>query len=418
MEYIGHGGMPIVERVSSLDAIPGIAGFPRIPIKRSIAHEVIDLSYGFFTPLTGFMGRQQVETTLEDMQLPDGTLWSIPIVFDISREDLKRYGVDQQSRVVLEYQDTPIAVLDVEEIYDFDLEKMAEKTYGTLDARHPGVKRVMSGESTFIGGPITLVNEPVFNEPFKSFWLTPKQHIDALRTRGWKHVVAHQTRNVPHTGHESLMKYAWFTANEDMPISDTRTGILVNPIIGEKRVGDYIDESILLAHDALRIHNYFRENVHMVTFTLWDMRYAGPREAIFHAILRANLGCTHHMFGRDHAGVGDFYKPYDAQDLLGRYREKLAIKPVFLRENWYCPECVEVTNSSLCGHDSVAQSFSGSLIRSVLTDEVKPTRMVMRPEVYDVTMKGAAEYGEGSPFVTEKYLQDRQPIFSFERLEY
>ena len=417
MAYIGHNGKPIVESLSTVDAAKKIKGMHRVPIRRTTAHEVISLSYGFFTPLAGFMRREEVDGTLDMMQLPDGTLWSIPIVFDMSTDKIKEFGIAEGGSVVLEYLGVPLAVFDLEEIYEYNLERMAEKTYGTTDARHPGVKRTMSYEDRFIGGRITLINEPVFNEPFKSYWFTPKQHMDALRRNGWKHVVAHQTRNVPHTGHEALMKQAWFAANEDMSVDKPNTGVLVNAIIGEKRIGDYIDEAILLAQDALRTKAYFREGVHMVTFTLWDMRYAGPREAIIHAILRTNLGCTHHMFGRDHAGVGDFYEPYDAQNVLKQYRDRLSIKPVFLRENWYCPECYEVTNSALCGHDSKAHSFSGSLIRSILTDEVKPTRMVMRPEVFDVVMDCAARHGNGSPFVNEGYLKDRLPIFSLKQLE-
>ncbi|OBH17606.1 sulfate adenylyltransferase [Mycobacterium sp. E3247] len=417
MSYTGHNGKPIVERVSTENAAGRIQGLARVPISKATAHEVISLSYGFFTPLTGFMGRQEVDTTLDKLALPDGTLWSIPIVFDLSADDIERLGVDEGSGVVLEYLDVPLAILDVTEIYEYDLQRLAEKTYGTTDPRHPGVKKTLAYENRFVAGDITLINEPVFNEPFKSFWLTPKQHHDALAEKNWNHVVAHQTRNVPHTGHEALMKQAWLAANEDQPVDELNTGVLVNAIIGQKRVGDYIDEAILLTQDALRTSGYFREDVHKVTFTLWDMRYAGPREAIFHAILRTNLGCTHHMFGRDHAGVGDFYHPYDSQNLLQDHRSELDIKPVFLRENWYCPECREVTNSALCGHDAKAQSFSGSLIRSILTDEVKPTQQVMRHEVFEVVLQAAAEYGQGSPFVTEEYLRDRLPVFTLNQLK-
>ena len=417
MSYTGHNGKPIVERVSTENAAGRIKGLPRIPISKATAHEVISLSYGFFTPLTGFMGRQEVDGTLDKLALPDGTLWSIPIVFDLSADDIEKLGIEEGASAVLEYLDAPIATFDVTEIYEYDLQRLAEKTYGTTDPRHPGVKKTLAYKNRFIGGDITLINEPVFNEPFKSFWLTPKQHLDALAEKNWNHVVAHQTRNVPHTGHEALMKQAWLAANEDAPVDNLNTGVLVNAIIGQKRVGDYIDEAILLTQDALRTSGYFREDVHKVTFTLWDMRYAGPREAIFHAILRTNLGCTHHMFGRDHAGVGDFYHPYDSQNLLQEHRSELDIKPVFLRENWYCPECQEVTNSALCGHEAQAQSFSGSLIRSILTDEVKPTQKVMRHEVFEVVMESAIKYGQGSPFVTEEYLQDRLPVFTLNQLQ-
>ncbi|OCB56100.1 sulfate adenylyltransferase [Mycobacterium malmoense] len=416
MDYIGHNGKPIVDRVSTAISASHIQRMPRLRISKATAHEVISLAYGFFTPLAGFMQRHEVDATLDDMRLPDGTLWSIPIVFDLDAADIKELAIEQGDCVVLEYLDAAMAVFEIADIYEYDLEYMAEKTYGTTDVRHPGVKQMRSYHNRFLGGKITLINEPVFNEPFKSFWLTPKQHRNALRQKGWEHVVAHQTRNVPHTGHEALMKQAWFAANEDLSVDTLKTGVLVNAIIGQKRVGDYIDEAILLAQDVLRTSGYFRDNVHMVSFTLWDMRYAGPREALLHAILRTNLGCTHHMFGRDHAGVGDFYHPYDAQNLLTHYRAKLSIKPVFLKENWYCPECLEVTNSALCGHDSKAQSFSGSLIRSILTDEVKPTQQVMRHEVFDVVMQAAARHGQGSPFVTEDYLKNRRPVFTLHKL--
>lgn len=417
MDYVGHNGKSIVERVSTEDAAAAIEGLPRIPVRRATAHEIISISYGFFTPLNGFMRRRELDQVLDAMQLPDGTLWSIPIVFDISQNDLDAFDIAEGDRVVLEYLDTPIAIFDIDEVYQYDLRRMAEKTYGTADTSHPGVRRTMAYADRFIGGDITLINEPVFGDPYQKYWLTPKQHMDCLRRHGWTHVAAHQTRNVPHTGHEDLMKQAWFAANGDLPVDRLRTGVLVNAIVGEKRVGDYIDEAILLAQDALRLNGYFRDDIHMVSFTLWDMRYAGPREAIFHSILRANLGCTHHMFGRDHAGVGNFYDPYEAQELLMRYRDRLSVKPVFLRENWYCPECSTVTNSAVCGHDSTAQRFSGSLIRSILTDEVKPTRSVMRPEVFDVVMDCATKYGDGSPFVTERYLEQRSPIFSFKPIE-
>lgn len=417
MDFVGHNGKPIVDRVSTADAAARIRGLRRVPIPKALAHEVISLSYGFFTPLTGFMRRSEVDGTLNDMALPDGTLWSIPIVFDISSEDIDRFDISEGIAVVLEYMDAPMAILEVAEIYEYDREEMAQKTYGTTDSRHPGVKKMLAYQDRFLGGDITLINEPVFNEPFKLFWLTPKGHRQAAQRNGWQHMVAHQTRNVPHTGHEALMKQAWFAANEDLPVDTLKTGVLVNAIMGQKRVGDYVDEAILLAQNALRTSGYFREDVHMVSFTLWDMRYAGPREAIFHAILRTNLGCSHHMFGRDHAGVGDFYGPYDAQNLLTKHRDKLSLKPVFLRENWYSPECGDIQSSSLCGFSDTAQSFSGSLIRSILTDEVKPTRMVMRPEVFDVVMEAAAKYGQGSPFVNDEYLKKRLPIFNLTPLE-
>jgi len=192
-----------------------------------------------------------------------------------------------------------------------------------------------------------------------------------------------------------------------------KTGVLVSCIIGPKRVGDYIDEAILLCHDQLRRSGYFREDIHLVSMVLWDMRYAGPREAVFHAIVRTNLGCSHHMFGRDHAGVGSYYDPYDAHRIFDRIEEEqIRIKPIRVLEWWYCPVCGEVTYSGLCGHESAKQSFSGTLIRSMLADRVKPTRLLFRPEIYDLLMDCAERYGFGSPFCSEEYLAHRGPVFT------
>jgi len=418
MSYKGHGGKEIVENVLEKEkAKEAIQGLTQIPVRRQIAHECISLSYGFFTPLQGFMGYNDVDAVCKDMTLEDGTVWSIPIVFDMNNDDIKKYDIKEGDTVLFTYMDAPLAMFEIEEIYEYDKKFMAEKVYGTTEEKHPGVKRTYEYGDKFLAGKVTLVNEPKFNEPYASFWKTPKQHFEAFKEKGWEHVVAHQTRNVPHTGHEWLMKYAWFAANEDLTVDTLKTGVLVNCIIGEKRKGDYIDEAILLAQNMLRVAGYFRDDVHMVTFTLWDMRYAGPREAVFHAALRANLGCTHHMYGRDHAGVGDYYGTYDAHYLLKSVKDKLSIKPVFILENWYCPVCAEVTSSAFCAHTKEKQKFSGTLIRSIIIDGVKPTRLVLRPEVFDTVMECAEKYGFGSPFVTDKYLAERQPIFTLEPMD-
>jgi len=172
-----------------------------------------------------------------------------------------------------------------------------------------------------------------------------------------------------------------------------------------------------LGQQRLHEAGYFRDDIHMVSIALWDMRYAGPKEAIFHAILRENLGCTHHMFGRDHAGVGSYYDPYDAHRIFDQIPEdSLKIKPVRVLEWWYCPICGEVTYSGLCGHSQEKQEFSGTMIRSIIIDKIKPTKLIFRPEVFDELMEAADKYGFGSPFCTEEYLNKRQPVFELPML--
>jgi len=419
MKYIGHGGKEIVERVisSPSEAKERIKGLKRVAVSGRIARECIDLAYGFFTPLEGFMNKEDVESVCEKMSLADGTLWSIPIVFDIGGEEIKEKGIKEGDTILLVYRDKALATLEVEEIFNYDRVKMEQAVLGTTDEKHPGVRMLNKLKDTFIGGKITLVNIPKFNPPFDRFWYTPIRLREEYKKKGWKRVVAHQTRNVPHSGHEWLMKGAWFSANGELPVEKLQTGILVNCIIGPKRTGDYIDEAIALCHQRLHEAGYFRDDIHMVSIALWDMRYAGPKEAIFHAILRENLGCTHHMFGRDHAGVGSFYDPYDAHRIFDQIPEgSLTIKPVRILEWWYCPVCGEVTYSGLCGHSKERQPFSGTMIRSMVQDKVRPTRLIFRPEVFDMVMECADKYGFGSPFCTEEYLTKRQPVFELPEL--
>ncbi len=403
-----HGGKLVERLADPAVARERLGRLTAIPVKDQTARECISIAYGFFSPLEGFMGRADVDAVVHRMQLANGYVWSIPIVFDLSEQEIAEYGIRAGDTVLLTYQGQPLATLDVEEIFDYDKEEMARHVYGTTEEKHPGVRRTYAYKDRFLGGRITLVNEPVFNPPYDRFWLTPRETRQRFEANGWKRVVAHQTRNVPHSGHEWLMKGAWFNAEAD--------AILVNPVVGEKRVGDYIDEAILLGHDMLRQAGYFREDVHTVTMLLWDMRYAGPREAVFHAIVRKNLGCTHHMFGRDHAGVGTYYDTFAAHRIFSEIPD-LGIKPVLTLEWWYCPECAGIAYEGLCGHKDKRQAFSGSVIRSILLDGVKPPRMIFRPEVFDVVMRCADEYGFGTPFVTEEYLRNRRPVFTLRPLD-
>ncbi|MBI3953221.1 MAG: sulfate adenylyltransferase [Chloroflexi bacterium] len=397
-----HGGR-LVERFTAAERVPDLTRLPALPIRDQIARECLGIAYGFFSPLEGFLGQADVRSVAEEMRLANGYVWSIPIVFDLSQEELQRLNIKEGKTLLLLYQGRPYATLQVEEVFSYSKESLARSVYGTTDEKHPGVRRTYAYKDWFLGGKISLLAPVAVNSPFRPFWYPPKELRAEIARRGWKRVVAHQTRNVPHTGHEWLMKGAYFAANAD--------GILVSAVIGEKRTGDYIDEAIVLTHDRLRQAGYFREEIHLTSILLWDMRYAGPREAVFHALVRKNLGCTHHMFGRDHAGVGTYYSPYAAHEVFATLPD-LGIQPVLAREWYYCPACGGIASEELCGHQEQAQQFSGTLIRGILQDGVKPPRLIFRPEVFDVVMDCAEQYGFSSPFVSERYLRDRSPVFS------
>ena len=404
-----HGGK-LVDRV--LDPARGREKAKKakikLPIDGSRATEIMSIAYGFFSPVEGFMGHKEVDSVCKDMRLASGYIWSIPIIFDISESEIKAKGLKEGDTLLLTYQNQPFATMDLEEIFSYDKTLMAQKVYGTTEEKHPGVKRTFACKDKFLGGKITLINPPKINPPFDKYWYPPKVLRQKAAELGWKKMVAHQTRNVPHTGHEWLMKGAWFASSAD--------AVLVSCVVGEKRAGDYIDEAIVLTHDALGQTGYFKKGTHLTSILLWDMRYAGPKEAIFHAIVRKNLGCTHHMFGRDHAGVGTYYSPYAAHEIFSQVPD-LGIGSVLTLEWWYCPVCGEVTYSGLCGHDKQSQAFSGTLIRSIIQDGVKPPRLIFRPEVFDLVIESGEKYGFGSPFVTNEYLSKRNPVITVPAME-
>lgn len=403
-----HGGELKVSLAPSGQAAHLAGGLPRLAVNEQIAREVINLAYGVFSPLDGFMGRSDLDSVVRTMRLDSGLVWSIPIILDVSPAEWAATGTAPGGRVLLTHQGQPLATLDVAEVYGYDKTVMAENVYGTTDPEHPGVARTMALEDTLLAGKVTLVNLPRVNPPFDRFWKTPEQLRARLSELGWGSAVAHQTRNVPHAGHEMMMKGALLASGAD--------GILVSAVIGEKKPGDYIDEAIVLAHALLRDEGFFLPEIHETSTLMWDMRYAGPREAVFHALVRKNLGCTHHMFGRDHAGVGNHYGRYAAHEVFDTLPE-LGIKSVLTLEWWYCPVCESVAYEGICGHRDRKQDLAGTLIRSIISGQssvqgLGPAATTLRPQVLEVVRHCAEKYGMGSPFVTAEYLENRTPVIT------
>ena len=403
-----HGGELKISVAAPAEARHIIAGLPRLAVNEQIAREAINLAYGAFSPLDGFMGRADLESVVHNMQLASGLVWSIPIILDVSPQDWAAAGAEIGGRVLLTHQGQPLAVLDVAEVYGYDKTTMAVNVYGTTDPEHPGVARTMALNDTLVAGKVTLVNTPRINAPFDRFWKTPQQLRARFDEIGWGSAVAHQTRNVPHAGHEMMMKGAYLASGAD--------GILVSAVIGEKKPGDYIDEAIVLTHALLGESGFFLPEIHETSTLMWDMRYAGPREAVFHALVRKNLGCTHHMFGRDHAGVGSHYGRYAAHEIFDTLPD-LGIKSVLTLEWWYCPVCESVAYEGICGHPEQKQDLAGTLIRSIISGGAGPAATTLRPQVLEVVQSCAEKYGMGSPFVTSEYLESRTPVITMPAME-
>lgn len=430
-----HGGR-LIERVVT-DPVRGkkmAKGCPVLDIKptlddkgvpvRNVYREIMSVCYGFFSPVEGSMRQAEVERVLKERRLLNDWVFPYPIVFDVSKEDHQKLGVTPGDRVLLRLKGKPFAVLDVEEIYEIDPEELAHRTFGTpennpevvkeaFNAKHPGWVIYKSLNPIIYAGKYTIINEPKLRPPFDRFWFPPRKCREEFDRRGWRTVIAHQTRNVPHVGHEHLMKNAAYTGD-----LEPCHGILVNAVIGVKRKGDYPDEAIVEGHEAVNLYGYIKPERHMVSILLWDMRYGNPLESILHGIVRQNMGCTHHMFGRDHAAVGEYYDMYATQILWGKGIPSfgfdkpitevpygLKIRPQNMLEFWYCPKCGEIAYSGNCNHKE-RQKFSGSFIRGMVSEGVFPPPVIFRPEVYKVAVKWWKQYGY--PFVTPKYLKERE----------
>ena len=351
---------------------------PRIELSFDRAVDVEGLAHGIYSPLTGFMTRDDYEGVLMDMRLSSDVPWTIPIVLDVDGGELG--GVREGDDVTLTHRGRVIALMKVEEIYKWDKKTHAKKVYKTTDPNHPGVARTYGMKELLVGGPIDLL-QPLPN-PLERYTLWPAETRILFRERGWRTIVGFQTRNVPHLGHEYVQKAALTFAD----------GIFINPLVGWKKPGDYRDEVILAAYEAL-VKHYYPKGVAVLAALRMNMRYAGPREAVHHAIVRKNFGCTHFIVGRDHAGVGNYYGPYEAWDIFREFPD-LGITPLFIREAFYCRKCGSMVNEKICPHsDEDRVRISGTKLREMILNGKRPPETMMRPEVADVIL------GFKNPFI-------------------
>jgi len=364
-----HGGR-LVDRCrlrEDVDIEDAIA----LKVNRDRSEDVENIAHGVFSPLEGFLCYNDLENVLENMRLDDDTPWTIPIILDVNKDELK--GAKEGDTIFLIADNGMVAEMEIEEIYGIDKERLAEKVYGTKDPSHPGVSMTYDMKDLFIGGRITLLKEG--KKVFEDYVLWPKETRTLFREKRWKDVVAFQTRNPPHVGHEYVQKVALTFVD----------GLFINPLIGRKKKGDFRDEVILKAYDSL-IRNYYPKNRVVMSILCTSMKYAGPREAIHHAIMRKNFGCTHFIVGRDHAGVGNFYDPYAAHRIFDEFPD-LEIIPLFFRSFFYCKRCGGVVNEKICPHGKEDHiNFSGTKIRQMLREGKIPPAQMMRREVAETIL--------------------------------
>ena len=363
-----HGGR-LVDRTTSADP----AGLYSIQVTKDLASDIENIADGIFSPLEGFLVRQDFESVVSKGRLADGTAWTIPIVLDADYATARK--AKEAGDVLLQNPaGTGVAILHVEEAYAFDKAKTALGVYGTNDPAHPGVAKTMSMKDNLVGGRIDYLERPQ-QTGLRKYRLAPQQTRKAFAENGWKTTVAFQTRNPPHVAHEMLQKTS----------ITTRDGVFVNPIIGRKKPGDFADEVIVKCYETM-ISKYYPENRCMLGTLHTEMKYAGPKEAIHHAIMRQNYGCTHIIIGRDHAGVGKFYDPFAAQKIFSEYPE-LGIAPVFFPAFFYCRSCLTYTTHKACPHgDDSKEQISGTALRELIRSGQAPSKFILRPDVAKVIL--------------------------------
>ena len=361
-----HGGK-LVSRISEKPIEDGLYS---VQISSDLASDVENIADGIFSPLEGFLLRDDFENVVGRGRLANDLPWTVPIVLDVDKETAAR--MKNAGDVGLAVDGKSFAVLHVEETYGFDKEATCMGIYGTTDENHPGVVKTRTMKEFLVGGKIDFVRRPP-EATVRRYRRTPREMRDVFEKAGWKTIVGFQTRNVPHVAHEMLQKASL----------NTHDGLFVNPLIGKKKKGDYKDEVILKTYEALIKNYYPQERCRLATLHT-EMRYAGPKEAIHHSIMRKNFGCTNIIIGRDHAGVGKFYDPFASQHIFGSYPD-IGIEPIFYPAFFYCKKCLSFANERNCPHgEEFQEQLSGTKLRNMIAQKQSPSAYMMRPEVFQI----------------------------------
>jgi len=352
---------------------------PAVVLSDALLCELDAIGCGLYSPLTGFMIETEYARVVDAMRLPDGTVWAIPVVLPVPVESLET--IEHGMVLPLRGEDgATYGLIEVKDAFLRDLKREAEAVYGTTDREHPGVARVLAESKAAVGGDVHLLKRaPITSHPKH---LDPAETREAFAEKGWETVVAFQTRNPIHRAHEYLQKCALESVD----------GLFINPLIGDTKKGDIPADVRMECYERLLEEYYPKDRVLLGTFPI-PMRYAGPREAIHHAICRRNYGCTHIIIGRDHAGVGSYYGTYDAQEIFDRFApSEVGITPLKFEHTFFCTRCGQMASKKTCPHDKEHHVFlSGTMVRTLLQEGKNLPLEFTRPEVAEILRKSVTE---------------------------
>jgi len=349
----------------------------QLTIEDRYGADVEMIAIGAFSPLEGFMGKADSESAIENMKLTNGLAWGIPILLPVGDkyDELK----EGEEIAVLNKEGHVLAVMTVNEKFELDLANLCQKCFKATDDKHPGAAAILRGGNKFIAGPLEMVNRPIRKEDIKEkYFLDPSETRAEFEKRNWKTIVAFQTRNPIHRAHEYLIKCA----------QEIVDGALIHPIVGETKSDDIPAPVRMKCYEAL-IDNYFNEDNTKLSVLPTAMRYAGPREAINHTLIRKNYGCTHMIIGRDHAGVGNYYGTYDAQKIMEKVGPEMGMQILKFENTFWCKNTESMASSKTAPKNPDVVSLSGTKVREMLANGQRPPLEFSRPLVADILIEWA-----------------------------
>jgi len=373
-----HGGTlnPVIVSEEDLPKARAEAeALPQVSMTSRETSDLIMMAMGAFSPLSGFLTEADYAGVVKDMRLSDGTFWPVPITLSVTRDegDALKAGdrialVDEESREIM-------GTMTVEEKFTYDAEEEARSVFRTTDRAHPGVEKLLEQGEVLIGGPVKAFSEGAYPERFSEYFARPKETRRLFAERNWSQVAAFQLRNPMHRSHEYCTKIA-------LEVSD---GLFIHPLVGALKEGDIPAEVRMRCYEVLLERYYPKDRVILKVYPM-EMRYGGPREALLHAVIRQNFGCTHLIVGRDHAGVGNYYGPFDAQEIFDALRPgDLHIKPLKIDWTFHCYKCGTMASMKTCPHRPEDRCLiSGTELRRMLSNGEMPPPEFSRPEVLEI----------------------------------
>jgi sulfate adenylyltransferase len=376
-----HGGIlkPLLLTGNELaEAKKKAEGLPLVKLNSRETSDLIMLAMGAFSPLDGFMREKDYQGVVKDMMMTDGTLWPIPITLSITPEKANSIRLNSEIALVDEESGELMGSMIVEEKYTYDKKLEAKHVFGTEDEKHPGVAKIYEQHDMYLGGPVKVFSEGPYPAMYGEYYARPAETRAIFEEKGWVRIAGFQTRNPIHRSHEYVTKIA-------MEVSD---GILIHPLVGKLKADDIPADIRMKCYTTLIDKYYVKNNVVLKVYPM-EMRYGGPREALLHAIFRQNFGCSHLIIGRDHAGVGSYYGPFDAQKIFDQIPVgALHIQPLNIDWTFWCHKCGEMASMRTCPHGKEDRVLiSGTKVREMLSNGEMPPEEFTRPEIGKILME-------------------------------